>query len=254
MKVIRKGSRNNLVYRWQNFLRGQGFPVTADGDFGKNTELYTKHYQANEGLEDDGVVGSITFKHAASDGFVLVREIAIIGKPAGAKALSSRARAELFGEIEYEHIPTEHNREKVECINGWNTENVKKVHIPELIPIKGSSDVWFHVLGHEQLKRLFAELAEKGLLQDILSWGGSYCMRLIRGSKTRLSSHAWASSFDINMSWNRLGRTPAPEGEKGSVVAIAEIAYKHGFFWGGHFNNRPDGMHFEMFKLITYLD
>ena len=43
---------------------------------------------------------------------------------------------------------------------------------------------------------------------------------------------------------------PAPAGAEGSVRELVDIANAHGFFWGGHFKGRPDGMHFEVAKLL----
>jgi hypothetical protein len=36
-----------------------------------------------------------------------------------------------------------------------------------------------------------------------------------------------------------------PEGLTGSVIPIVAVAEKHGFFWGGNYQKRKDGMHFE---------
>jgi hypothetical protein len=43
-----------------------------------------------------------------------------------------------------------------------------------------------------------------------------------------------------------LGQQPALVGQHGSVHELVELAYRHGFFWGGHFSGRLDGMHFEL--------
>lgn len=43
---------------------------------------------------------------------------------------------------------------------------------------------------------------------------------------------------------------PALEDAQGSLRELVPIANEHGFFWGGHFKRRPDGMHFEVAKLI----
>jgi hypothetical protein len=47
-----------------------------------------------------------------------------------------------------------------------------------------------------------------------------------------------------------LGKRPALVSEKGSVRELVPIANKYGFYWGGHFNSRPDGMHFEAAKIL----
>ena len=58
------------------------------------------------------------------------------------------------------------------------------------------------------------------------------------------------TAFDINVAWNGLGVQPALLGQKGSVRELVEIAFEHGFIWGGWFTNRPDGMHFEAYKVL----
>jgi hypothetical protein len=56
--------------------------------------------------------------------------------------------------------------------------------------------------------------------------------------------------MDINVAWNGLGRQPAFVGQKGSVRELVPAAEKHGFYWGGFFASRPDGMHFEAAKIL----
>ena len=48
-----------------------------------------------------------------------------------------------------------------------------------------------------------------------------------------------------NRFWNKLGAEPARRGAKGSVFDLVPLANRHGFYWGGHFAKRRDGMHFE---------
>ena len=45
---------------------------------------------------------------------------------------------------------------------------------------------------------------------------------------------------------DRLGEAPARQGEVGCLYDLVPIAWQHGFFWGGNFPRRPDGMHFEV--------
>jgi hypothetical protein len=125
------------------------------------------------------------------------------------------------------------------------------VQLPQLIGIKGANkkvNVSFHCLAVDQLKCLWTAWEKKGLLNLVLDYGGAYNPRLVRGG-TSLSPHAFGTAFDINYEWNKLGVQPALAGEKGSVRELVTIANKYGFYWGGHFNKRPDGMHFEVAKL-----
>ena len=93
-------------------------------------------------------------------------------------------------------------------------------------------------------------LGREGLLEGVLSFDGAYNPRFMRGSREVLSAHAFGVAFDINARWNRVGTIPEPAGEKGSVRELVALANEFGFFWGGHFKRRPDGMHFELVKLL----
>ncbi|MFM6344063.1 MAG: M15 family metallopeptidase, partial [Dolichospermum sp.] len=89
-----------------------------------------------------------------------------------------------------------------------------------------------------------------------LTFDGSFVPRLIRGAPLvkdfrKLSNHAFGSAFDINASFNPLGQIPASISKKGSVRLLVSTANDYGFFWGGHFNTRKDGMHFEVAKILT---
>jgi len=83
----------------------------------------------------------------------------------------------------------------------------------------------------------------------VISWAGAFYPRFIRGSSSSLSNHSWGTAFDINAPQNWLGQQPAAEGKPGSLLRLVPIANKWGFFWGGHYNSRPDGMHFELAKI-----
>ena len=75
--------------------------------------------------------------------------------------------------------------------------------------------------------------------------------RFRRPSNGTLSNHAFGAAFDINVEWNPLGATPALVGTRGSVRELVPSANRLGFFWGGHYHHRKDGMHFEVAKLMT---
>lgn len=103
----------------------------------------------------------------------------------------------------------------------------------------------------DQLVALWAEWQRLGLLDRVLSFAGTYNPRFVRGraSQQVLSNHAFATAFDINAAWNRLGAEPATFGTRGCVYELVPVAHRFGFFWGGHFTRR-DGMHFEVAKLV----
>lgn len=59
--VLRRGNFSEAVARLQELLRGEGFPIAIDGDFGGATELAVMEFQRREGLEVDGIVGKDTW-------------------------------------------------------------------------------------------------------------------------------------------------------------------------------------------------
>jgi hypothetical protein len=73
---------------------------------------------------------------------------------------------------------------------------------------------------------------------------GTYNCRLVRGSTSTWSHHAWAVAVDFDPAQNCLG----------CALSTSEIAQhpefvraweKFGFVWGGSWSSRPDTMHFE---------
>lgn len=70
-------------------------------------------------------------------------------------------------------------------------------------------------------------------------YGGSYNKRLIRGSSTVWSNHAYGAAIDLNADENGLGA-------KGNMPAFVVAAFqRQGAKWGGTYKGRKDPMHFE---------
>lgn len=59
-KTLRRGSKGAQVKEWQKFLNSTGAVLVVDGDFGARTEAATKKFQADHGLETDGIYGPKT--------------------------------------------------------------------------------------------------------------------------------------------------------------------------------------------------
>lgn len=60
--VLRRGSMGDAVGELQRLLRGQGFMVAVDNDFGPGTEVAVAAFQKQRGLEPiDGIVGNDTW-------------------------------------------------------------------------------------------------------------------------------------------------------------------------------------------------
>lgn len=165
--------------------------------------------------------------------------------------LNSVERAATFGgPFQWRRKPVAGNAENIVILGDWEAENIVRVEVPQLLKIPGNfSRMALNKRVAKQTLALWAAWEKAGLLHLILSYEGAFVARLIRGSTSSLSNHAYGSAFDINYFWNQLGRTPARAGSKGSVRELVALAHKHGFFWGGNFA-RLDGMHFEICRIL----
>lgn len=68
---------------------------------------------------------------------------------------------------------------------------------------------------------------------------GAYNHRMVRGSSTKWSNHAYAAAIDLNAGQNALGAV-------GNMPQFIVDAFtRQGAMWGGWYNSRPDWMHFE---------
>lgn len=165
--------------------------------------------------------------------------------PSGAKYLSLSNAQKLYGPIEYKPSG---KGDGIIITNNFERDNIVTIEIPQLAKIgkPRSTRLKCHKLAAKQMIGLWQEWENLGLLSRVLTFNGCYYPRFVRGSKTTLSNHAFGVAFDINTSYNGLYVTPPAVGEKGSVRELVPSAYKWGFFWGGHYVRRKDGMHFEL--------
>jgi D-alanyl-D-alanine carboxypeptidase-like protein/putative peptidoglycan binding protein len=258
MRVLKPGIEGSDVRKWQMFLVGQRLAQFApNGKFGPATRAATMAFQEKHGLEPDGKVGNETLGKAMMLGFELVDFVGDQGsgfpKPPDFKPLvGTLARQRVFGRFSFVPAPQPGNKEAVRITDGWESENIVKVPIPELVGKKGSPSsgtVRFHRLAAKQLQDLFKAWGRARVLDRVITWDGSFVARFIRGSTTVLSNHAFGSAFDVDAAFNPLGAQPALPGEKGCVFDLVAIAHEHGFYWGGHFDKRRDGMHFEVAQI-----
>jgi D-alanyl-D-alanine carboxypeptidase/Putative peptidoglycan binding domain len=254
--ILHRGSIGEAVEQWQQFLIGLHLLTdVADGRFGEKTEAATMQYQTSKGLNPDGEVGPKTYAKAIEDGLpIVIGDPDFPPKPAFPPLLSLAERQALFGTFTYTPDPTPDNPELIKCSSAWINENITEVQLPGFSSISGApatSIMKFHRRASAQLLGLWKVWEAKDLLKLILTFEGSLACRFIRGSRTVLSNHAFGSAFDINYQWNKLGHTPALVGKEGSVRLLVPIANEYGFDWGGHFNSRKDGMHFEVAKILT---
>lgn len=260
MQILRKGSTGSDVEKWQAFLKGMSnnSDILISGIFEDVTDKETKTFQKRKNLTPDGVVGPKTLSVALQCGFSLMEDPTcdIDGpnwppRPTQGP-LDPADREKLFGRFSYISSPVPSNPEAITITGNW-ASNISQITIPQLRGIAGapqSGNVQFHSLLIPQVTKLFNDWEDAGLTYLIMSWGGSWVPRFVRGSRTSLSNHAWGTAFDVNVAWNGLGVQPALRGETGSVRELVEIAYENGFYWGGWFPRRADGMHFEAYKIL----
>jgi len=258
MEILRRGSEGPDVRRWQHFLLGQELLTgSVDGVFGPLTESATKAFQKRRKLSVDGMVGPQTLAAALQLGLDLDFTDPLGGTsgpdwpqpPAFKPLISNLERGEIFGVFRFEPIP---GKDDIRILGDWVERNIVAVTVPQLIGVDGapsSGRIRLHRKIATQVQDLFKSWEDAGLRDRLLTWGGGFVPRFVRGNRTTLSNHAWGTAFDINVPWNARGTVPALRGEKGSVRELVPIANSRGFYWGGHFSRR-DGMHFEASRLL----
>lgn len=96
------------------------------------------------------------------------------------------------------------------------------------------------------LRQVFrnVKIYEPELYQRIKS-SGSLCVRLIRGSATSVSTHAFGLSVDLNID-GKLDTLGDGKTQLGLVI-LADFFNKEGWYWGAGFG-REDSMHFQVSK------
>lgn len=251
------GLTGDDVASWQTFLKGTdaSSQIVVTSSFDAATLLATKQFQRSFGLTQDGSVGPATLSCAFKLGYCPLQDSRDPGdrlsgnwpaKPTDAVALSTSDVESLFGTFSYVPSPTASNPEAITLTGDWVSTNIATVSIPQLAPCNGGhTSIQCHKLISDQFVKTFDDWEKAKLSSRILSWGGSWVTRYMRGSRTKLSNHAWGTAFDINVAWNMLGARPAMADHIGSVRDLVGIAYDNGLFWGGWFQGRQDGMHFE---------
>lgn len=173
----------------------------------------------------------------------------------GFSALSLQETIQHFGDFDFTDVAGSDNIE----INNPNSKyKIESFVIPQLATIPNSSGkppdggrVRCHQLAGARFQKLFAEWEKAGLLNRINDFSGPYNARYKRevvhdGQKSSLSYHSWGTAIDLNVDQNKLNRRPARLGEYGTLLELVPIANALGFYWGGHFSTRLDGMHFEI--------
>lgn len=269
-ELLKLGSSGDAVATWRGFLHDEAFllPDEPADRFDMDCVLATRAFQLREAIEVDGKVGEATWKAARR--VAKARKATLKPPPAEndgamplpadpplAPFLTEKRRRALYSAPAGWEIVTQ-GEDDVRFTDGWEEANIAQVAIPQLAGVKGARNdgvVRFHALAAARLQHLFAAWEKAGLMARVLTFDGAFNARMIRGKPQPgadpihpkpLSNHAFGLAFDINAKWNALGEAPARRGEVGCLYDLVPIAWQHGFFWGGNFPRRPDGMHFEV--------
>lgn len=92
------------------------------------------------------------------------------------------------------------------------------------------------------LEAAFRAVIAAGVQKDIKTWDGCFNIRNKRGLGSP-SLHSWGIAVDINAAWNQLGKKPS------FTKKFVQCFTNNGFEWGGDWQARPDGMHFQLASL-----
>jgi hypothetical protein len=260
MATLKLGSKGNDVLQWQLFVAEQGFdPGPLDSLYGGGSKRATTAFQMQHGLTVNGQADDETFAKAQQLGFGTqadpLRETGPDWppKPTFSALTTTAQRQALFGVFQFEPAPVVDNPENIHILGDWVTQNIITVKIPQLDGLMGANRgrMEFHRSAANQLSALWTAWEQADLLSLVLSFDGSFVPRFQRDSNPpKLSNHAFGSAFDINAFMNPFRAIPALISQRGSVRELVSIANQHGFFWGGHFSTRPDGMHFEIARIL----
>lgn len=132
----------------------------------------------------------------------------------------------------------------------WERHELGVARLPVSLPLSWAPETRVsRIRCHQKLIPLFEatfdELLDAGLWGELATFGGCVEFRRISGS-SKLSTHAWGISIDVDPESNPRGVDPektrfggTPGGRR--VVATFE---RRGFVWGGTFST-PDAMHFQ---------
>lgn len=123
----------------------------------------------------------------------------------------------------------------------WVSRWIVRVDLPILGPAR------CHRLMVPQVVAALNEIQAAGLapLLHLDQFAGCWMPRHIDWDPRKpISMHAWGLAIDINSHENWIGQVPKMD------MRIVEIFERWGFEWGGRWA-RPDGMHFELRRLVS---
>lgn len=266
------GDEGTDVRRLQEYLNdAHGATLSPDGAFGTLTRTALRDHQRVLGLTQTGKVDEATFNALVSKGLLLLgpplfgssTAMAWPPLPSSPPQPTAALTSRLFGKFRFRHAPTASNPERIEILDEWVEHNIVELHIPQLDKClfaagrnhvrRERGTIRCHKLAAPAFMKVFERWEEAGLMDRVLTCAGAFNARLKRGASSathaNLSNHSWGTAIDLNAWENPLGHVPMGIGARGCLRELVGIAYDLGFYWGGHFSSRPDGMHFELAEL-----
>ncbi len=123
----------------------------------------------------------------------------------------------------------------------WVSRWIVRVDLPRV------GRTWVNRIMAPQLLAAMQELEQRGLIDhlDPGQFAGGWVARHIDWDPAKpLSMHAWGLAVDFNARDNCLGCEPT------MPMEVVEVFERWGFSWGGWWS-RPDGMHFELARVVT---
>lgn len=129
-----------------------------------------------------------------------------------------------------------------DCEPITSAEFKKRVMLANVGPIR----VQMQQPAVESIRRVFERVQEIDPdLYDRINTSGSLCVRQIRGTQGRISTHSFGLAVDLNID-GQLDRFTDGKTQLGLTI-LADFFIEEGWVWGAGFS-REDSMHFEVSK------
>lgn len=126
--------------------------------------------------------------------------------------------------------------------SSWWKLHQEKVTVPSIFTFNASDSMYVNAYIAVVVKKTFADIAARGLAQEVKTFDGCFKLRAVRGYENTVprkwSVHTWGMAIDINAAENGLGIEPKLSPE------LVSCFKRFGWQWGGDFK-RKDGMHFQ---------
>jgi Putative peptidoglycan-binding domain-containing protein len=245
---VKYGAHGEFVKVIQRQLMRAGFPPGggADGSFGTGTRAAIRMFEtANNADKVDGVVDMAIATMIDQDA-----KTGPAPKPIGQPLIHKATgwpHDDLASLIAFYGDP----RGGASVNPRWFSQNIVTVKVPFQLHYDRQpvDSITVHRKCSEAIVQAFENLYEAfgrdyraiaAANLDKYSGVGNY--RMVRGSASKLSCHAFWAAIDIDAEHLPIGHTnPAKNGMEAEAIAAFE---KTGAYWGGRFS-RPDPMHFQ---------